>query len=155
MEVINRLLGYIDEVEASTGPAVLVTIATGAKIFSTGFNLSWWAQDLTNSLTSIAKFQELMNRFLTISVPSLAVINGHAYAGGLILALTHDFRIMTKTNAKICLSELAVGFNLSPAYSAICKATLPIQTFRKLMWGTPFDATEALKDGVINDVFAA
>ena len=153
-DVIKRFHGFIDQIEASTGPAVLVTIGTGDKRFSTGFNLKWWAQDLKNSLVSITKLQELLNRFLTLSIPSLAVINGHAYAGGLILALTHDFRIMAKGPQRLCLSELPAGLPLPPAYTAICKSTMPIQSFRKLQWGEPYDAEEALKDNVINEVYS-
>ena len=38
-EIIAKVNGYLDEVEASTGPGVLVTIGTGTTRFSTGFNL--------------------------------------------------------------------------------------------------------------------
>ena len=125
-EVIAKLNGYLDEVEASTGPAVLVTIGTGTTRFSTGFDLKFWAKELGNPLVSISKMQLLLNRFMTLPVPTMAVINGHAYAGGLILALVHDFRVMAKGKGRICLSELALGLPLPPAYNAYCSATLPI-----------------------------
>ena len=102
-DVIDKVNGYVDQIEASTGPAVLVTIGTGDLMFSTGFDLKFWAEQLANPLTSIAKMQGLLNRLMTLSVPSMAVINGHAYAGGLILALTHDFRVMAKGKKRICL----------------------------------------------------
>ena len=34
---------FLDEIEASEGPAVLVTIGTGTKRFSIGFNIMFWA----------------------------------------------------------------------------------------------------------------
>ena len=40
--LIDRVIGLLDIVEKSEGPAILVTYATGNKIFSTGFNLSYW-----------------------------------------------------------------------------------------------------------------
>ena len=63
---------------------------------------------------------------MTLSIPTMAVINGHAYAGGLILALCHDFRIMASGKSKICLSEIKMGLPPPPAYNAFCLATLPI-----------------------------
>ena len=152
-DVIDKVNGYVDQIEASTGPAVLVTIGTGDLMFSTGFDLKFWAEQLANPLTSIAKMQGLLNRLMTLSVPSMAVINGHAYAGGLILALTHDFRVMAKGKKRICLSELNLGLPLPPAYVAYCSSTMPIQSFRKLHWGEAYAAEEALKDNIVNDIY--
>ena len=137
-EVIAKVNAILDEVEASTGPAVLVTIGTGTTRFSTGFDLKFWAKELSNPLLSISNMQLLLNRFMTLPIPSMAVINGHAYAGGLILALLHDFRVMAKGKSRICLSELALGMPLPPAYNAYCHATLPIQTFRKLQYAEAY-----------------
>ena len=150
IEKVNR---YIDQIEASTGPAVLVTIGTGDMMFSTGFDLKFWAENITNPITSIPKMQALLDRIMTLSIPSFAVMNGHAYAGGLILALCHDFRIMAKGKKRICLSELNIGLPLPPAYTAYCTSTLPIQTFRKLHWGEAYGPEEALKDNVVNDLY--
>lgn len=51
-EIIKRISGYLDIVAKSTGPACLVTIGTGAKVFSTGFDLKFWQQDSMNILQS-------------------------------------------------------------------------------------------------------
>ena len=69
---------------------------------------------------------KLYERFLTLPIPTKAVINGHAYAGGLILSLMHDFRIMAKGKSKLCFSELAVKMPMMPPYTALVKATIPI-----------------------------
>jgi enoyl-CoA hydratase/carnithine racemase len=42
-ETIGLINAALDEVEKSTGAACLVTIGSGDKIFSTGFNLKMWA----------------------------------------------------------------------------------------------------------------
>jgi len=57
-------------------------------------------------------------------VPSLCILNGHTYAGGLILAMCHDFRTMHETGGKLCLSEINVGLTLPPAYNEVCKSTM-------------------------------
>jgi len=53
-EIIAKFNALLDEIEASTGPAVLVTIGTGTKRFSTGFDLKFWAKELSNPLISIS-----------------------------------------------------------------------------------------------------
>jgi Delta3-Delta2-enoyl-CoA isomerase len=150
---IERVNKYLDEVEKSKGPAVLVTVGTGSKNFSTGFDLHFWAQDFQNLMTSIPRMQLLLARFITLPIPTLAVINGHAYAGGLILALCHDFRIMHDGKRRICLSELNLGMPLPTAYSVIMKATVDIQTFRKIHYAHAYSAREALQDRVVQDLY--
>jgi enoyl-CoA hydratase/carnithine racemase len=96
-------------VSQSEGPAVLVTISTSPKIFSTGFKLEYWKQGNINIYESIPKMQLLLAKLMTLNVPTMAVINGHAYAGGLILALAHDYRIMKQNSGVLCLSEINIG----------------------------------------------
>ena len=77
----------------------------------------------------MANFQRVFTRMLTLNVPTMAVLNGHAYAGGLLFAIANDFRIMQddpKTKRKVCLSELKLfGSPLATSYAALCLATLP------------------------------
>ena len=94
-EKIEVLLDIYDKIEATEGPGVVVTIGTGTNFFSTGFDLQYWAASNANAIQSIAKIQILYAKVLSLGLPSMAVFNGHAMAGGLILGLAHDFRIMT------------------------------------------------------------
>ena len=92
---------------------------------------------------------------MRLGMPSLAVFNGHAYAGGLILGLMHDQRIMTEDPKKaVCLSEISVGFPLPVAYNSLLKATLSAKSFRELVLGAPWNAERALKGEVIDDIFS-
>ena len=66
----------------------------------------------------------------------MAVFNGHSFAGGLIMGLVHDFRIMTNdSKKKVCLSEINLGFNMPKGYNAICASTLTKKAFRELALG--------------------
>ena len=40
MDFVEKYLAILDKIEASSGPGVMVTIGTGARHFSTGFDLS-------------------------------------------------------------------------------------------------------------------
>ena len=72
----------------------MVSIGTGSKIFSSGFDLEFWASKYENMYTSIVWFQELIARLLSFSMPTMCVFNGTAIAGGYIFGVSHDFRIM-------------------------------------------------------------
>ena len=91
---LDKLINLYEKVESSTGPGVLVTISTSEKFFSTGFNLNYWMEDIKmNPMISAIKIQNLFQRVMAINMPSIAVINGHAYGAGFVLSLAHDFRI--------------------------------------------------------------
>jgi len=47
-----------------------------------------------NAFISVARMPLLYKKLLTLNVPTYCVMNGHAYAGGLFLAMCHDFRII-------------------------------------------------------------
>ena len=84
----------------------------------------------------------------------MAVFNGHAFAGGLIMGLAHDFRIMTNdSKKKLCLSEINLGFNMPKGYNALVGATVTKKAFRNLALGTQMTPQEALKDEVVDNLF--
>jgi Delta3-Delta2-enoyl-CoA isomerase len=77
---------------------------------------------------------------MTFPVPTMTAINGHAYAGGLILAMAHDFRIMRGDYGFLCLSEINLDFPLPEQYCDLLKATLPQKTVREIIYGSRYNA---------------
>ena len=150
---IKKWHKMLDRIESTKGPAVLVTIATGDRIFSTGFDLQYWAKEPQNPFKSLPKFQQILARLMTLPIPSIAVINGHAFAAGLQITLAHDFRIMADGRGKLGLIELKMGIPLMAPFSALINSTLPIQTCRKLHYGYSYSAIEALKDQIVSDLY--
>jgi Delta3-Delta2-enoyl-CoA isomerase len=136
-EFIKQINECIDEVEATTGAAVLIVIGTGDKIFSTGFNLPRWQKEgVIYQWQTIMQMHKVFDRILTMSIPTLCVQNGLTIAGGLLMSLMCDFRIM-KDDPKnfVCLSEINIGISLSPGLGAIVKYQLDPQTARLLAFG--------------------
>ena len=97
--------------------------------------------------------QQLLARMLTLKIPTMAVINGHAVAGGLIFALAHDFRIMHE-KAKIGLTEINNGFPIMGSYLALVRATIPIHRLRLLQYGELLGPMEAKKDRAVQEIYA-
>ena len=97
----------------------------------------------------------MLAKFLTVNVPSLCVINGHCYAGGLILALCHDFRTMHVNGGKLCLSEINVGMSLAPAYDVLCKSLMGVQIYRDMVMGRAILPKEAFDTRVISSLYTS
>ncbi len=103
---VNALNEALDTVEASTGPAALVTVGED-KFFSNGLDLTWMAGDGSHEGGRfVGDVMRLLGRFLVLPVPTVAAINGHAFAAGGMLALAHDFRVMRADRGFFCLPEV-------------------------------------------------
>ena len=87
-------------------------------------------------------------------MPTVALINGHAFAAGFMTAMMHDYRIMNPHKGFLCLNELDFGAALKPAMASIFKEKVPRpDTFRTMILESKrFNALEALKEGVIDGV---
>lgn len=121
-----------------------MTIGSGSKFFSSGFDLNFWAKDRMNVFNSVLELQELQKRVLTLGIPTMCVFNGHSVAGGLLLGLTHDFRIMKKGPYVTSLPELNLGIPLNPGYTAVTKGALEHHVAKLLGFGGKFSPEESL-----------
>jgi enoyl-CoA hydratase len=101
----------IKEFDDATDPSVTAVILTGSgSSFSAGVDLF---RVLKDGPDYGRRFLPVLDHFLratlTLPKPVVAAINGHAIAGGCILAAACDHRIMTEGNGRIGIPELAVG----------------------------------------------
>lgn len=89
-----------------------------------------------------------------VSKPVIAAINGAAMGGGLEIALSCDFRLMS-ADAKVGLTE--IRFGALPAGGGTARAPRLIgvsKAKRLIMLGEPVGADEALDMGLVDEVFA-
>lgn len=152
MEMINRCFELLSEVEQSKGQKVLVTTGPGSKIFSTGFSLAAFSKSRVNTFKNIAEMQKLLIAFLTLNVPTFCVMSGRTLAGGLIMSLCHDFRIL-KAQSYVALSEIDVNLSLGLGYAKIIQQTLGTQGYEKTFLGNKLNAIEAFDNGLVNGIY--
>src|SRR4051812_15504236 len=95
---VREVARALDEVEASSGPAALVTTSANEKFFSNGLDLDWIRSTGEHRggdrTVFAAEFMTLMSRLITLPIPSVCAINGHAFGAGFMMALCHDVRVM-------------------------------------------------------------
>jgi enoyl-CoA hydratase/carnithine racemase len=142
---VDALNGALDEVEHASGPAALVTVGTD-KFYSNGLDLAWLTGAGANDGPAfLARFLRLIGRVLGLPVPTVAAINGHAFAGGGMIALAHDFRVMRADRGFFCLPEVDINLPFAPGMSALILAKLDPSVSRDLMLsGRRIGGTEAL-----------
>ena len=102
---------FIKEMEDAHDPSVKAVVLTGSgSSFSAGVDLFRVLKDGPDyGRRFLPVLDNLLRAALTLPKPTIAAINGHAIAGGCILASTCDHRIMVEGNGRIGIPELAVG----------------------------------------------
>ncbi len=101
-------------------------------------------------------FSDAMRHLLTMPIPTIAAINGHAIAGGAVMALMCDYRIMTDGDALIGLNEAQLGIGLPAIVIEPLRARVPSRSWAPIaLAGELFEPAEALALGLVDDVTEA
>lgn len=143
------------EEEFSELPVVL----TGeGNVFSAGIDFKY-SFDVFGSLDQdrirqwYAEYRATNLRIFQYPRPTVAAINGHAIAGGLITALDCDFRIAARKPAKFGLNEVPIGIPMPAAYVEIIKYALGTQVGAlTTLKGELYSLEEAEKLGFFHEV---
>lgn len=150
--ILRELGGVFDEVEASDARVLMITGA-GGKAFCAGADIEELRnRTLVEQKRGAELGQGVFARLDTLAIPSLALINGFAFGGGLELALACTFRLATP-NAKMGLPEIKLG--LIPGYGGTQRLPRTVGEARALemiMTGRTVDAQEAERIGLVNRV---
>jgi len=131
---VRAIAEALDEVEASTGPAALVTTSASEKFFSNGLDLDW-VQDpdahpaAGDRAVFGTEFMGLMSRIMTYPVPTICAVNGHAFGAGFMSALCHDVRFMRADRGFMCANEMQIGLSIPSPELALFKHKLSASAF--------------------------
>ena len=149
-DAVGEIQALLDEVEGGDYTA-LVTAAEG-KIWSNGFDLPWVAERPEMAGRLLESGQELFARVLTFPLPTVAAIQGHAFAAGMILALAHDLRVMRADRGYLCLPEVTFAGVFTPGNTDLLKARMtPQVAHRAMVLGDRFNAPDALASALIDE----
>lgn len=152
-DMMDGLEAALDQVEAIEGPSALVITGTG-KFFSNGLDLEWLgAADEESRNRTLGRVYALFARLLEFPAPTVAAINGHAFAGGGMLALACDWRVMRGDRGYFCLPEADIGLVFTPGMNALITHRLSPATARdSMLTGRRYSAPEALEAGIVDRI---
>ncbi len=131
------------------------TVITGeGGIFSAGLNLVEVGAFTREELSAFVEdFSVLMTRALTTRYPLVAAVNGHAVAGGCVLAMACDRRIGTRGDFKVGMNEIAIGLTLPAVVTEILRDKLAsAQARRVILGGALYDPDKAEQVGLLDAV---
>ena len=150
--ILDELEAAIEQV-AGTDARVLLMTGAGDKAFCAGADIKELRnRDLISQKRGAQKGQAVFSRIAELPMPSVAVINGYAFGGGLELAMACTFRVAT-ANARLGLPEIKLG--LIPGYGGTQRLPRLIGEARALemiMTGRAVKPEEAERIGLVNKV---
>ena len=151
-KLVEDLSRAIDQVGASDARALLVTGA-GDKAFCAGADIAELAgRTLVQTRRGAELGQAVMAKIERLPMPSVAIVNGYAFGGGLELALACTFRLVTP-NAKLGLPEIKLG--LIPGYGGtqrLPRAVGEARALEMILTAKTLDAQTALAWGLASRV---
>jgi E-phenylitaconyl-CoA hydratase len=144
---------------------VIVLTGGGDRAFSAGADLkrtppssesyarAWTAAD-EQAVARGAYVRFLNFEPLKIWKPMIASVNGHCLGGGLEIALQCDLRVASES-ASFALPEVRVGSVAGVCGPLLARAIPAAHAMKMLLTGAPVDAAEALRIGLVSDVWPA
>ena len=130
-------------------------IVTGAgKCFSAGLDLKVVpTYDPEQQEEMVMAVNRMFGQLYALPLPTIAAVNGHAIAGGVILALACDYRVAAEGDYKIGLAEARVGVVFPVAAMAIVRSELAPATAKTMvLTARNYNPREALAMGVIDEL---
>jgi enoyl-CoA hydratase len=153
VELLDALLGELDSV--SEDIRALILTGTGS-IFSAGVDLFRLTREGPDY---VQRFLPLLSRLVrtlfTFPRPVVAAVNGHAIAGGCVIVLAADTRLMAEGAGRIGLPELLVGVPFPAAALEVVRFVVPRHKVQSLIYsGRTMSAQDALGAGLVDELVA-
>lgn len=156
---IAAMNASLDEIDThvSAGEQIALVTTGSDKYFTNGIDLDWMfgpeAQASPETIPDfLASMMGVWARVLALPIPTVAAVNGHAFAGGAMFVLAHDHVLMRADRGYWCVNEVLLQLPLAPGMQAILEAKLPRPTLRKaILTAHRFDAAAAVDAGIADE----
>jgi enoyl-CoA hydratase len=137
--------------------AVRALVLTGAgKFVSGGFDLAEPRRDAAATRRLQELYRDTHLDLLSFPKPTVAMMQGHAIAGGLVLVLACDYRLGCEGEYRIGLNELAIGAAYPRVAFEIVRLRLTQARASELLLGAAlYPASQAVRLGVVDELLPA
>ena len=148
IEFCDQLLRRLKAIEEDPEVSAIV-LAGNPRVFSAGIDLKkWLAEGLDYVEPFIRKLESLFEAVFCFPKPIISAIEGHAIAGGCMLATACDYRIISST-AKIGILESRLGVPLPCTAIEIVRHVAKPSAFRQIVSvGATYIGQEAVTAGL-------
>jgi len=152
--LVDELLRACAETEADDGVRGVLLASANPKLFCPGLDLVSLVEfDRPRLERFMHAFGRMLVSLFGLRKPMVAAVSGHAVAGGCIVALTADWRVLRRGGVSIGLNEVKVGVPLPLSVSALLRATVPPGSLSRVaLLGRNFADEDALSAGLADEL---
>ena len=153
IKVVEELIRTLEEAEVD--PSIEGVVLSGKEgFFSSGLDLiTLFKYDEMQMRAFWTRFMDLLKVFVSFGKPSVAAITGHSPAGGCVMALCCDYRVMAEGDYILGLNEVPVGIVVPEAIFTLYSFWIGRgAAYRSLLEGRLFKPEEACQVGLVDEV---
>jgi enoyl-CoA hydratase/carnithine racemase len=150
----RELLEVAGQLAADPGVRGVLLASAHPKLFCPGLDLVTLLEyDRATMARFMGLFSEMVWALYSLPKPVVAAVGGHAVAGGCILALTADYRVLKRGGVQIGLNEVKVGVPLPWSVAVLLRASIPPTALSPVaLLGRNFADDEALAVGLVDQL---
>ncbi len=145
-----------DKVVQAGAEAAAIVISGAPGVFSAGLDVRAVVE--SDRATALAMFRELwkaQRAIATSPVPVIFAITGHCPAGGTVLAIHADYRVMALGDFRLGLNEVQVGLFPGPVIHGAFRRLVGGHAAQLLTRGALIDPATALRVGLVDELCEA
>jgi len=153
-ELAAELIEVLETIAARSSVRVAILTGSGDRAFSVGGDL-YQRKEMTKEqwLRQRQVFDRVLYTLRQLRRPIISAVNGMAYGGGCEIAISTDF-IIASDDAAFGQPEAIVGLSAGGGSPVFLPRMLPPgKAMQMLMTGEPITAQEALRLGMVNEVY--
>uniref|UniRef100_A0A7S3JI46 Enoyl-CoA hydratase n=1 Tax=Euplotes harpa TaxID=151035 RepID=A0A7S3JI46_9SPIT len=152
VDAMEAIIKSVQEDYGDLTGCSLVTISTNPKIFSNGMDLLN-IKDEKELGTLFEDAGKLLSKLVSVGMPTIAMVDGHAFAAGFYMVISHDYVIMKKEKGYLCFNEMQFGAPVNEYNSVLAKAKMGTRNYHELyLEAKKINAEEAHRRGIVHIV---
>src|SRR4051812_3418888 len=149
-KMMESILARLEEAKGEP-----IRFSGAGDVLSAGLDLKEIASlDAAGMARFVSLVEELMARIYDYASPTVACVNGHAIAGGCVITLCCDHRVMTSDErVRIGLNEVALGLVFPPKIFRIVQSRVPPRALHEVVLrGALHAPKDALRLGLVDEL---
>ena len=152
--MIEEMNLAVEDARSNKSVRGVVLASDRAKFFSGGFDvLEVFQYDRETMTEFFGRFIDLYEGMMSLPKPVVAAVNGHAFAGGAVLALASDARVMAEGEFGFALNEINLGLALPPGMIRMAISAVGTMRARELVLeGKTIKPAEVLEIGLAREL---
>jgi enoyl-CoA hydratase/carnithine racemase len=148
--LLRELESAIGEAESDAAVGAVILTSDRVRFFSPGFDVAEvFAYNRDEIAAFLGTFGRVMDALMWMPKPTIAALNGQTYAGGALLALCTDFRLMADGPYGFALTEVNIGVRLPESVFRMLEQAVGVPVAKRMfLTGEPISAADGYRHGL-------